>query len=372
MDRRKILILYASAGHGHEKAARAVLEELEGDPGVETRMADVLSLTPRFFGRNYTAFYIFMIKHIPKLWGFFYHLLDHPAVYAFVRPVRRINNALFARGVHELIKIEQPHVIVSTHFLPCEVTAYLKRQGLKTHLVTVITDFLPHEFWLENGTDVYAVASDITREELLRRGVADSIIHVTGIPVSSHFSGPSSKAESARSLGLDPLLFTVLMTGGGAGVGSVARLAEGVLAKIPSIQLVVVCGTNRALFENLSAIAVKDKRLKVYGFIDNMYTFMDAADIVVGKGGGLTVSESLAKGTPMIVFESVPGQESRNAAVIAGKHAGLIAVSLADAIDKIAMLETDRKQLEALKASAMHLARPRASRAVAELALDAR
>jgi len=334
-------------------------------------MADVLSLTPRFFGGNYKAFYIFMIKYTPNLWGFIYHFLDHAVVHAFVRPFRRMNNALFAHGVHELIRIEQPDVIVSTHFLPCEVTAYLKRQGMKTRLVTVITDFLPHEFWLQNGTDVYAVASEATRAELLRRGVADSIIRVTGIPVSSHFSCPPSKTGSAQTLGLDPLHFTVLMTGGGAGVGSVARLAEGILARIPLVQLLVVCGTNRVLFDGLSGIAAKDGRLKVYGFVDNMHTFMDAADIIVGKGGGLTVSESLAKGTPMIVFEAVPGQESRNASVLAAEHAGLVAASLSDAVNKIAMLEADRVQLETLKVNAARLARTHASRDVAKVALDA-
>lgn len=372
MDRRKVLILYASAGHGHEKAAKAVLEELQGEPGVDARVADVLSLTPGFFGNGYKGFYIFMIKRIPRFWGFFYHLLDRPEVYAFVRPLRRLNNELFARGVHDFILREKPDVIVSTHFLPCEVTAYLKRKGHKTRLVTAITDFLPHEFWLENGTDVYAVASETTREELLRRGVASSIVHVTGIPVSAKFSGPPAKEEATRALGLDPARFTVLMTGGGAGVGSVAHLVRRTLARVAAVQLIVVCGTNRPLFDELSKVAVEEPRLKAFAFVDNMHSLMEAADLVVGKGGGLTVSESLARGTPMILFEAVPGQETRNAFVVAREGAGLVAESLEDAVSKIALLESDRAKLDTLQKAARRVARPRAARAVAELALDAR
>lgn len=372
MDRRKILILYASAGHGHEKAAKAVLEALENEPGVSARAADVLPLTPGFFGGTYKGSYIFMIKRIPKFWGLFYHLLDRPEIYALVRPLRRLNNELFARGVHDLIEREKPDVIVSTHFLPCEVTAYMKRNGLKTRLVTVITDFLPHEFWLENGTDVYAVAAETTRGELLRRGVAASIIHVTGIPVAAKFSGAPVREEASRALGLDPSLFTVLMTGGGAGVGSVARLASEIVSRVPRAQVLVVCGTNRALFDGLAPAAAKEPRLKVYGFVDNMDALMEASDVVVGKGGGLTVSESLAKGTPMIVFEAVPGQETRNASVLEHEGAGLVAASFEDAVAKVAALESDRTKLAELQSAARRIARPRAAREVAEIALHAR
>ena len=371
MADKKILILYASAGHGHEKAAKAVEAALRAQGSFKIDCVDTLQRTSLGFGPRYRGTYLFMIRVLPWLWGFFYYLTDNPVVYFFLIPLRRAVNHFLAGGVEKLVLETAPDSIVSTHFMSTEVVSHLKKKGrTKARLVTVVTDYMAHSFWLGDGTDLYCAASDETADDLVRRGVSREKVRVTGIPIETKFSTPIAREALKHSLGIPSAAFTVLLTSGGAGVGLVEPLTDRLAILEPPMHLLVVCGTNETLKKRLESKHRDRAHVRLYGFVNNIHELMAACDLVVGKGGGLTVTESLAMSKPMVLIGAVPGQETRNVQVAAKRKAAGIARSVAEAVRLVQRFQKDPvfygRTLEAIGA----MRRPRAAHDVAQAALE--
>ncbi len=371
MDRQpKLLILYASAGHGHEKAARAAAEACrELMPEADVELADTIKLSPGPCGNLYKEFYLFQIRRAPWLWGFFYFSLDLSAVYALARPFRRLLNGLTCGKLEHLLIAENPDVILTTHFQSSEVASHLKGRGkITSKIFTIVTDYLPHHIWTAEHTDRYLVAIPETGEALVRRGVSPDKISVTGIPIEKKFTTIWDREELYSKYGVEKGIFTVLLTSGGAGIGSVARIAEGLTAPGRKIQVLIVCGTNKVLEAELRKRAEKNPLLKVYGFVDYMDRLMELSDVIVGKAGGLTVTESLAKGKPIILFESIPGQETRNVECVEKYGAGRAAASPEEAVKLIAAFLEDPHRLDKMKEGVARMVRKESAPQIAALA----
>ena len=366
---KKVLILHATAGHGHQKAAQALEEACRKLlPSAEVRIEDTLRFTPGFFGSGYKNTYLFLIQHVPVLWGFCYYFFDQRWLYRIVRPLRRFVNRRMAAALERMVVEEQPSVILSTHFLATEVCGVLRKEKRITcPVVTVITDYLPHYFWIEDGVDLYVVAADETKAELLRRGVSADKIRVLGIPVEAKFARALDRSTICKRLGIDDAVFTLLLTSGGAGVGHAEKMIEMFFALQKPLQILAVCGTNRALFETLGRRFGNRVGFKAFGFVDNMDELMEAADLVVGKAGGLTVSESLAKVRPIIMFEPVPGQETRNAVCVEHRGAGFIAANYKEVIQRVSELMDQPSELLRLKQNVRSASKPSAAADIIEM-----
>lgn len=373
MDRAKqVLILYASAGHGHYKAAKAIQDAAKDAMGVNWDCVDTLTLTPSWFGKSYAKSYLFQIQKLPLLWGLFYYSTDIKIVYAIARPFRRLMNKLATAKLEKYILDKKPDVIVTTHFMGNEVAAHLKANGkIKSKLITVITDCMPHCVWLEKNTDLYLVSMPETKKELIRRGVPEQQVIINGIPIEKKFSIPVDQAELRRKLALNVNKFTVLLTSGGAGIGSTEKVVSLFAQAKNDIQLLAVCGTNASLYEKLKKMASFWNGLKPYGFVNNMDELMGAADIVVGKAGGLTLTECLAKSKPMILIESIPGQEARNARCLRFYGAAYEAKSSADVVEKTCELISNETERHLMREAVSKISHPKSAYAAAELIANA-
>lgn len=320
----RIAIFHASAGHGHQKVAEAIREGLldSGMRDSEIILKDVLDDTPAWFKTIYTSLYFNSVKHTPRLWGASYDLADHPTLYQnVVRYLRRFLNYLVTQRFVDFVRQEKPEAVVCTHFLSPEVIGQLKQKGLlHSFLLTVITDFIPHTFWANPGTDHYWVMSDEGKENLVRRGIAPEKITAGGIPVALRFRPTGQKKEIRKKEGLDPNRFTILMTGGSFGLGPYKEVLEEMQEFSDKIQVMVVSGRNEALRRTLESVKTGFP-LKIYGFVSHMDELMEASDLMIAKPGGATTSESLAKGIPMIVLEPIPGQEAGNARLLKERNA---------------------------------------------------
>ena len=369
-SQKKALILYASAGHGHEKAAKAVLDAYKETQTINTAEAyDTLSILPPFAGNMYKQVYYWMIQYAPWLWGFFYYALDVAGVYFVARWMRRLVNATTGKPVERFILKENPAVIISTHFLATEVASFLKKTGkIQSKIITVVTDYLPHYIWTASEVDFYTVGLPETKVELIKRGVPEEKIKVLGIPVEKKFLIPHSRPAVCEKLSLEKDKFTVLITSGGAGIGDIQKIAQGILDLQRSIQVLVVCGTNKVLFENLKQASYANPLLKVFGFVTNMDELMDASDLVVGKAGGLTITESFVKTKPLILFRSLPGQEARNVACVNKYQAGFATGSVKEVILKVLEFINAPQKLIAMRENIQKIARPMASKEILELA----
>ena len=365
---KKILILYASAGHGHEKAAKAIDEACRESPAANIQILDTLALN--LVGYLYRQTYLVQIKYTPWLWGMFYNSLNLKWIYNVARILRRFFNAMTARDLESLLLKEKPDVIIATHFLAVEVASHLRTKGkISSKIITVITDYLPHRIWTASAVDFYAVALAETKKQLVQWGVSSDKVFVTGIPVEKKFLESLSTEEARSRLGLNPTDITVLITSGGGGIGSTKNIVEGLLALKKSVQILAVCGTNQTLFQTLNLRAGQEPALKVFGLVKNMQELMAASDLVIGKGGGLTITESFSKSKPVILFESIPGQEAGNAACVTKYKAGFVAESQNDVIQKIFELYGSPGELESMKKGVHAMFKPDAAKEIAALSL---
>lgn len=371
MDTKKrIVILYASAGHGHEKAAKAVLAALNAHhPECETEIVDILKLMNPFFGKNYRSSYLYMISRLSWFWGFLYYGSDVGIVYFFLRPVRRFFNAVFAKALHEYLCAKNPDTVVSAHFMSTEVAGHLKSSGkIQSKVITVVTDYLPHYFWVKKGTDIYALPIEDTVAAMMQRGAPAERLQVTGIPADEKFSLRLDHKTLAAKYGLFEGVFTVLLTSGGAAVGDIEKITDGLFALKKPIQLIAVCGTNAALKARLESKCAAYPNLKVFGFVDTMDELMDFSHLIVGKGGGLTITESLCKNRPMIIYQPVPGQESRNAAIMLKYRTAVVAKTFQEVIANVDRFLDSPEMLQTYCQAIGKIAHPEASRQIARLA----
>lgn len=368
----KIFIVHASAGAGHKGAAEAIKDAFDrADSGHYVRVIDSLDYTNRFFKKAYPRGYNFLVSRAPFLWGWFFYLTDFRLFHPFVRAGRLIGNFINGFDFYQLIIKEKPDCIISTHFLPTEIISNLK--ALKIYNgkhITCITDYGIHSFWVSKNVDNYAVASEYSKKELIKKGVNAERIKIVGIPIHNKFTKNLSKNEAVKKLGLKKGLFNILITGGGLGVGPIAELVSVISKCNYPFQLIVVCGNNKRLVDEIKGLSVNSRvSMNVYGFVDNINEFMDASDIIISKPGGLTVSEALAKGLPILVPSYINGHEEKNLRFLEQNNLGIKARDVNEVLQKLQELYSLQDSHNAIKAEARQLGKPNAAQDIVLLAL---
>jgi processive 1,2-diacylglycerol beta-glucosyltransferase len=371
---KRILVLSASVGAGHLRAAQAVDAALrEIDPAAEVRTLDVLALANAAFRRIYAEAYLDLVNLAPHVLGFFYDMLDRPRSASSRRD--RFRLALERLNLTKLRDVleERPwDIIVNTHFLPAEIIAGLRRQRkLATPQITATTDFETHRLWMNEPCDHYTTATEEGAAYLASFGVDRKKITATGVPIDPVFSRAKDRGESLRKHGLKGDRPIVLQLSGGFGVGPIEKLYRGILQIERPIDMVVVSGKNEKVRQQLDQVDVPRRhRSKVIGFTTDIDELMAVADVVVSKPGGLTTSEVLARGAAMAIVNPIPGQESRNSDYLLENGAAIKINNIATLAMRLGALLSDQEKLAALKANARRIARPRAAFEVARIALE--
>lgn len=327
----KVHIYQVPAGHGHKKVADVIAQKLKATvPNVSVETLDALAFSAPWYNRFYTGIYYHSVKRTPDLWGWFYETLDKPSAYRFITPIRTYWNRFIGKEFIEFVLKEKPDIAVCTHFYPAEVLGILKQKGLiKTKILTVVTDFHVQTFWINPGTDFYWVMSDEGKDHLISQKVPAQQIIVGGIPVDEKFSPKGNRSEILNTWNFSAHRLTLLLTSGSFGLGNQKELLKHLSEFKDQIQVFVVCGQNKVLKEELERENWPFP-VQVFGFIDFMSDLMEASDLIIAKPGGSTTSESLAKNLPMVVMQPIPGQETRNAQVLAKRHAAFFMKETSD------------------------------------------
>jgi processive 1,2-diacylglycerol beta-glucosyltransferase len=291
---------------------------------------------------------------------------------AIVNRLRGLVERMGVTHLEQLVHRFAPSAIVCTHFLPVDLLLRLKRRGrLPQPIYCVVTDFAAHAFWAIPGIDGYFVASDLTRQQLIACGVAPTIIRVCGIPVDPAIGEPKPLALMRARHGFPLDLPLVSLFGGGLDVARVRRMVEGLVASDRAATLALVAGRNAALLDTLSDLPDgAGMRLCRLGFIDYVDDLVAASDLVITKPGGLIVSEVLARGTPLLLIDPIPGQEEWNADYVVSSGAG-IQLRTAELVPQaVQQLLACPPWLTALRAGACKIGRPRAALDIAEAVLQ--
>lgn len=353
----KISIYYSSAGHGHQRIAEVIAKTFldRGLKKTDLQLHDALASTPITFRRLYPAIYYYAVRYIPNTWGWFYEKLDIPLIYSLAKPFREFGNAIHSRKLLAQIHSENPDVIISTHFFPSEVVARARRnQKTQSILITVVTDFLPHSFWINEGTDYYWVMGHEGKAFLEARGVPSDKIIAGGIPADLRFKPSGMKRDILAKWRLESERFTILLTSGSFGLGPQEIILRELENFKDRVQCFIVTGNNQRLKASLEQMRF-GYPLRILGFVDFMPELMEASDLIVAKTGGSTTTEALVKGVPMAALSPIPGQESRNAHILKEHNAAFfleepeqIKLILQAIFDHPELLEAKRKAIEAI------------------------
>ncbi len=343
---------------GHERAATAIRQAMATlNPSWETEGVDAISYAYPTIGKILSRTYLEILRHTPMIWDFVY---DNPDVAEATQELRDLLNLIALPRMRALLKRHAPQAIVCTQAIPCSVFASEKRKGhLKIPLIAAITDFALHAYWVHPEVDLYCVANEEERRYLVQKGLEASRIVVTGIPIAPDFLRQTPKPRARKRLALDPKLPTVLVMGGSQGLGPMEEMVEQLQAA--AVQCIVLTGLNRELFHSLQKNYARNPHVKVFGFTQQISTLMDAADLLVTKPGGLTSSESLAKGLPMIIVHPIPGQEERNARFLLKMGVAEQAEEPQDVSKLVISLFHQPGRLKKMSDQALSIARPYAA-----------
>ena len=371
---RRILVLSASVGAGHLRAAEAVeLALRQVVPDANVKNVDVLSLTNAAFRHIYGKAYLDLVNKAPHVLGYFYDLLDQPSRSGRYRrdklrlAVEKLNLKRFVK----FLQSEPWDLVINTHFLPAEIIASLRKKGkLDVPQVTVTTDFETHRLWVNQPCDHYFTATEEGSLYLQSWGVPPGDTTPTGIPIHPVFSEPKERAACLERLGLSGDRPVVLQLAGGFGVGPIEKIYSALLSVDEPLEIMVVSGRNQKAKTQLEKVKTPSRHsVKIFGFTDRIDELMAAADLVLSKPGGLTTSETLARGAAMVIVNPIPGQETRNSDFLLESGAAIKVNNIATLAHKVASLVRDRDRLEQLKANARRAGRPRAAFTVVEEAL---
>jgi len=331
----KIIIAYASAGSGHYRAAEAIYYHLKKNyPELEARIVDILEYTNFIFAKLYCRGYHLLATHLRFIWAICFHLTNLKYFSWTFNALCRLNCWRFK----EMLIINQPDIILSTHFFPTDVVANLKKKHqVNSHLVTIITDFGLHALWTLGKSDRYIVASEYTHSRLITTGINREKIRVIGIPVRPNFSAKYTKDKTKDG-------FVGMVITGSFGWPLIEKIVDLLHSEI---KLLVICGNNLRLYNRLKRKHYNNTRL--FKITKDIPRLMAEADVIITKSGALTIAESLAMELPLIFIYSIPGQETVNARVLQARGCAIIPRSLRSLKDIIIDLKSNPEKIDLMR-----------------------
>ena len=361
---KRFLFLFSDTGGGHRSAAEAISEALQleyPDLPLEIEMIDILREYGTLLFKYAPNQYPYIMK-APLMWEAGYDILNKP------RRVRTISDALWPalrRSLHSLLTDHPSDLIVSVHPLPN--MAMLRAMGKKHRTyATVVTDMVStHALWYEPKADLVIVPTQAAFDRGLELGMRPDRMEVIGMPVGDRFCQPvGDRAVHRAKLNLPEGQPTILIVGGGEGMGPLEAVVRGISDANLNASLVVIAGRNQELRQQLETSAWNIP-VKVYGYVRNMPELMRAADILITKAGPGSISEGFLAGLPLILYHYLPGQEKGNVDYVVNNGAGIWAPSPGQIVEALKTWLGDPSVLQRFSEGSSHLARPDATRQIA-------
>ncbi len=304
---KKCLVLSVTAGQGHHSCGKAVCDYFNAH-GVETVMIDTLRYINPLISHAVANGYLVATEYSPPLYGSMYRLAEKRRPRERGDALAKLASMILKGNLLKYINEYDPQVIVCTHVF----SAYLLTTLGLSHIIKVgiVTDFTIHPFWETTHMDYYVTASELLNLQLIKKGISPDKALPIGIPIRDRFNQRMSRAEACAQLGIENKE-TLLMMSGSMGYGNMVRSVEKIDALSHDFQILAVCGNNADAQRRIESIPRRHD-IYAYGYVDTIDVMMDAADILITKPGGLSTSEAMAKGVPIVLTTPIPGQENRN------------------------------------------------------------
>ena len=352
---KKIMIFYGSYGGGHLSAANSIGECIkENYKDIDVQIVDCIKYVDRIINAISTAAYRGMAKKAPWAWKKVYYNSEKGTL----AKISTASNKIMARKLNKLLKEYTPDLIISTHPFSNQMCGYLKKKGkLDCKIATVLTDYQIHNQWIVNSDyiDYFFVSHKGMKEALIEKNIPDFKIFVTGIPISKKFLSNFDKKEVFKSFELDSTKKTILFFAGGEfglGKSKTYQILDVLINTFPNMQVVAVAGKNEKMkttFEELVEKTNSSNRVKVLSYTKKVPELMSISDLVITKPGGLTTTESLVSGLPIIVINPIPGQEEQNAEFIENNNLGIWLKKDDDISNKLKTFLNSKDTLDKIK-----------------------
>ncbi|WP_177505364.1 MGDG synthase family glycosyltransferase [Anaerosinus sp.] len=362
---KRIMILSASIGAGHVKAAQAIHESLNDLDDIYIVEYDVLTFIPEICKNFLLGLYLYSLKSFPQVYDQAYAWGNDNkwALYG-----KKLLNQVFSKKLLHYIRDYSPDCIIATHAIPAGFVSYLKEEKyIELMSATVITDFAVHRLCFNQNTDLFFIA----HEGLVSNKVFDNFsmekVYTTGIPVRQSFLEQVEKKKIYKDLNFVEDKPTILIMGGGAGLLPMEKiLREFEMIDIP-LQVIAVAGNNNILYNKLQCVKSSCHDIKTFKFVQSIHQFMSISDLMITKAGGVTIAEALCKGLPMLIYRPFPGQENYNAKFIETAEVGYIIKD----INKISsfikfLLANNAARLKELRENSQAIAKPNAAKHIIE------
>lgn len=366
MKGRSFLIIAASIGSGHIKAAEAVSDELRIKyPDASIEIVDFTEWKISWATAFMKACYLFMLKFIPNLYELMYRFTGGKAGGL---SVQSLISAITSADIASLVKKYRPDAIVCTHPFPAGAASWRKERHPEEFLFsTVITDYSVHQMWIYTNADCYFVAREAMKTDLISAGLPADNVWVTGIPVKASFHQTEDRSSVLAGLGFTPEIPTVLIMGGGLGLGGMEYTLKTLEKVEQKLQLIVIAGRNEELKRRLEETAKESRQnVRVLGFTQAVRDYMAAADLLISKPGALTITEALSAELPMVLHEPIPGPETENAVYISRLGAAVWVNKETELEEELNGIFSSPEKLAAMREREHALKRPYAARDIAE------
>ena len=373
---KKILLLYAKYGGGHQSAANAIstyIKDNYADKNVQVEVIDCVEYVTPLLSKLTTDAYKFMAKKAQKVWKNIYY--NSPNGFWYNLSV--VSKKFLA---HHLLKkfIEfSPDLVISVHPFGSQITAYLKETGkINCKLATVFTDFKTHPQWLigKEYNDYFFVSNEDMKQELINLNIPDEKINITGIPLSARFSENTNSEQIYSSLNLNSNLKTILFFGGGEfGLGQ--KLTFTVLKELvnylDNYQIIAISGKNKKLYNKFLDFKkeINNNNLHILEYTNQVPELMHISNFVITKPGGLTSSESLASNLPIVIINPIPGQEEENAEFLVKSGAAVWIKENDNVSELLKNVLLDEKCLENMKFNAKKISHINSTKEICSLLL---
>lgn len=369
---KKILILYAKYGGGHFSTAKSLKNYLDDNyEDVETEMVDCIEYINKSLNKVTTGAYKQLAKNVPWAWKRIYYHSEKGTL----SKISTTTNKVMALKLLKIFNNINPDLVISTHPFATQMTSYLKKsKKVNCKLATVMTDFMSHDQWLirHELSNYFFVSNAIMKTALVKRRINKDKIFVTGIPISDKFSKEIDVNNVIREFDLLPNKKTILFFGGGElGLGndSTIKLLEAFINNKNDFQIIAISGKNAKMKRHFNELLEKygNKKIKVLEYTDKVPELMRISTLVVSKPGGLTTSESMASGVPMVIINPIPGQEEENAEFLEGSGAAIWLRKTDDPNKVVDDLMKYSYKLTEMKENAKSIAKPNATKRICNI-----
>ncbi|MDD5255191.1 MAG: glycosyltransferase [Candidatus Omnitrophica bacterium] len=370
MPPARILLMYISEVSGHHSATLAIEKALRIlSPGAEILNINAFNYTNPISEKIVNRLYMSIIKMTPRIWDYLY---DNDKIVKKINSLKETVHKLNSPKLKNLFDDFKPDVVACSQAFPCGMAADFKKTYRSSiPLVAVLTDHVPHSYWIYDTIDYYVAPSEDVALRLTKKGVPAEKIKPLGIPFDPKFNKPVVRAEVSKRLGFDPGKLTVLIMGGGHGLGPIKSIVKSLETVNADFQEIIVTGVNRKLYKSLKKnLPGYKKKIALFEYASNINELMTACDIIVTKPGGITTAEAMANRLPMIIVRPIPGQEANNTAYLTAKGAAIKIDNAKDINIVVENLISDPARLNDLREGAGRIAKPQASLDIARLLLN--